>query len=236
MEYYLPYEEQLGIVMNTKNLNFHRSRVMPNLIALLLLVILPQFVLAQGGEYLIAKGDQMLVTVWGYSEFTTTSTVRDNGMFAMPLLGEIKAAGLTKDEFIAALKKKLAEYIQGEVRVTVSIVSSIGQRVTILGAVARPDNYPISSQISLLELLTMAGGPRTDARLSRIKIVHKDKLQPSSEVDLESYLDEFDIENIPKVQPGDLVFVPVQHDFVKELGTFLGSFTLLLALFRLTGA
>jgi len=191
---------------------------------------------AQGDDYIIAKGDQMLVTVWGYPEFTTTSTVRDNGMFTITLLGDLKAAGLTKDEFITSLKKKLAEYVPGEVRVTVSVTASVGQRVTLLGAVARPDNYPISGQISLLELLTMAGGARADARLSRIKVIHKDKLQPPTEVDLESYLDEFDIENIPKVQAGDLVFVPVQRDFVKELGGFLGGFTLLLALFRLTGS
>ena len=189
---------------------------------------------AQGGDYIINKGDQLLVTVWGYSEFTTTGTVRDNGMFGIPLIGDLNAAGLTKEEFRSNLQKKLAEYIPGDIKITVSVLSSIGQRVTILGAVTTPGNFAVSSELNLLELISMAGGSLPDARLNRIKIFPKDKQQPPTEVDLESYIEKSDVENMPKVYAGDIVFVPRQRDFIKEFGGFFSNVVFLLTLFRLT--
>ncbi len=188
----------------------------------------------QGGDYIIGKGDQLLITVWGYPEVTTTQTVKDNGAVSMPLIGDVDAAGLTKDEFIRSLQKRLAEYLQGELKITIAILSSVGQRVTVLGAVTRPDNYPIATEINLLELVSMAGGTLADARLNRIKIFHKDKQQPPTEVDLESYIERSDIEGIPKVRAGDIVFVPRQQNFVKEFGEFFRDVAFLFTLFRLT--
>jgi protein involved in polysaccharide export with SLBB domain len=152
----------------------------------------------------------------------------------MNLIGDVEAAGLTKDEFIGSLKKRLAEYIKGDIRITVAVLTSVGQRVTVLGAVGRPDNYPIASEMNLLELMSLAGGYQQDARLNRIKIFHKDKLQPPSEVDLESYIDRSDIENMPKVRAGDIVFVPKQQNFIKEFGEFFRDIAFLFTLFRLT--
>lgn len=189
---------------------------------------------AQGADYIIAKGDQLLVTVWEYSEFTTTATVKDDGMFTMPLLGELKAAGLTKDEFITSLKKKLAAYIKGEINITVSVLSSLGQRITVLGAVLRPENYPVSTEVNLLEIISMAGGYLPDARLDKVKIFHKDKLQAPTEVDLDTFLEKSDIENIPKVRAGDIVFVPRQQNVVRDFGEFFRDVAFLLTLFRLT--
>ncbi len=195
-----------------------------------------QSVLAQNqsGTYVIGRGDQLLITVLGYNEFTSTQTVKDNGAVSMPTIGDVEAAGLTKDEFIGSLQKRLAELVQGEIRITVAILSSVNQRVTILGAVTRPDNYPIANEISLLELVSMAGGTLSDARLNRIKIIHRDKLIPPSEVDLEYYIERSDIEGMPKVRPGDIVFVPRQQNFIREFGEFFRDVAFLFTLFRLT--
>lgn len=188
----------------------------------------------QSGTYVIGKGDQLLITVLGYNEFTATQTVKDNGAVSMPIIGDVEAAGLTKDEFIGNLQKRLAEYVQGEIKITVAILSSVSQRVTILGAVTRPDNYPISNEITLLELVSMAGGTLSDARLNRIRIIHRDKLIPPSEVDLEYYIERSDIEGMPKVRPGDIVFVPRQQNFIREFGEFFRDVAFLFTLFRLT--
>lgn len=192
--------------------------------------------LSQGPDYVINKGDQLQVTVWGYSEFTTTATVKDNGMFQMSLIGDVKAAGLTREEFRAALEKRLAEYIQGEIKITISVLSSVGQRVTILGAVIRPENYPISVETNLLELISMAGGYTPEARLNRIRIFHKDKNLPPTEVDLEAFLERSDIENIPKVKPGEIVFVPRQQNVVRDFGEFFRDVAFLFTLIQLTDA
>jgi len=211
-----------------------RTRSMAVIVLTFLCIAFSQKGQAQGADYIIAKGDQLLVTVWEYSEFTTTATVKDDGMFTMPLLGELKAAGLTKDEFITSLKKKLAAYIKGEINITVSVLSSLGQRITVLGAVLRPENYPVSTEVNLLEIISMAGGYLPDARLDKVKIFHKDKLQAPTEVDLDTFLEKSDIENIPKVRAGDIVFVPRQQNVVRDFGEFFRDVAFLLTLFRLT--
>src|SRR5947209_4559492 len=50
--------------------------------------------------YTIKAGDSLDVTVWGYNEFNTKATVRQGGMIIVPLVGEMKVEGLTKEEFI----------------------------------------------------------------------------------------------------------------------------------------
>jgi polysaccharide export outer membrane protein len=188
---------------------------------------------AQTPEYVIGRGDQLLITVWGYDEFTTTATVKENGTVTINLVGEIEAAGLRRDEFISRLRMKLSEYIQGDVRITVSVLASVTQRVTVLGAVLRPDNYPIATEMSLLEAISMAGGYAGDANIMRIRIFHKDQ-RPPSEVDLDYYIERADLENIPKVRPGDVVFVPRQQNFIKDFGEYFAYFALFITLFRLT--
>ncbi|MFN0158659.1 MAG: polysaccharide biosynthesis/export family protein, partial [Bacteroidota bacterium] len=189
---------------------------------------------AQSPDYIIGKGDQLLVTVWGFPEFTTSTTVRDDGALSIPLVGDLQAAGLRREEFISNLRKKLADYVQGEIRVTVSVVASTTQRVTVLGAVARPDNYPLLNETGLLEVISTAGGYQSDANINRIKIFHKDKLQPATEIDLEYYMESAEIERMPKVKPGDVVFVPRQQNFMKDFGEYFGYVALFFALVRLT--
>lgn len=189
---------------------------------------------AQPGEEPINKGDQLLITVWGYPEFTTSATVRDDGTLSIPLVGDLQAAGVRREEFIGSLRKKLADYIQGEIKVTVSVLSSPTQRVTVLGSVVRPDNYPVANEVNLLELITTAGGFTSDANLSRIKVFRKDKLQPAVEVDLEYFMERAEIDQMPTVKAGDVVFVPRQRNFVKDAGEYLGYVVLFFALFRLT--
>lgn len=188
---------------------------------------------AQTQDYVIKKGDQLLVTVWGYNEFTGPTSVKDDGTATIPLVGEVKAAGLTKDEFIAGLRKRLSDYVKGEIKITVSVVSSAGQRVTILGAVARPDNYPVANEISLPELVAMAGGYTPDANLAEVRIIHRESGQPTTEVNMEMSLKAGDIESLPRVAPGDIVLVPRAQNFIREFSEFFRDVILFFTIFIL---
>lgn len=189
---------------------------------------------AQPGDYLIGKGDQLLITVWGFPEFTTSTTVREDGLISIPLAGDIQAAGLRREEFIGVLKRQLAEYVQGEIKVTVSVLSSSLLRITVLGAVARPDNYPLSGETGLLEVIGAAGGPTSDANLTRVQIFRKDKTQGTVTVDLEQHLERAEVDRLPVVRPGDVVFIPRQKNFLKEFGEYMGYVVVFLALLLLT--
>jgi polysaccharide biosynthesis/export protein len=189
---------------------------------------------AQPGDYLIGKGDQLLITVWGFPEFTTSATVREDGALTLPLAGDVQAAGLSRDALITALRKRLADFIQGDIRVTVSVLSSSLQRVSVLGAVNRPDTYPLSGETGLLDVIGSAGGATTDANLRRVQIFRKDKTQGNAVVDLEQYIERADIDHLPLVKPGDVVFVPREKNFLKDFGEYLGYVVVFSALLLLT--
>ncbi|MGA9116019.1 MAG: polysaccharide biosynthesis/export family protein [Bacteroidota bacterium] len=207
-----------------------RFRMMPMLLLLAISAASP--LPAQVRDYVIGKGDRLLITVWGFPEFTTAAEVREDGLISIPLAGEIQAAGLPKEAFMAALRTRLAEYIQGEIRLTVSALASGSRRVTILGAVPRPDTYPVEGPMSLLEVLASAGGSLPEADLGRVRVFRKGSPGVAEVVDLEAFMEDARMEALPSIGPGDVVHVPLRRNFLKDFGEYMGSVLVFFALFR----
>lgn len=199
------------------------------LTALLLLLFSPSLP-AQPVGYVLGPGDQLLITVWGFPEFTTSATVREDGAISIPLVGDVSAAGQDKEEFTGTLRRRLAEFIQGEIRLTVSVLSSGARRITIMGAVHRPESYPFSSATPLLTVLAAAGGYRDDADLSGIRVFRKDGGNAAVSIDLEDAMERAALADLPLVQPGDVVHVPVHRNILKEIGDYVGYVALFFAL------
>ncbi len=177
---------------------------------------------AQSDNYVIRQGDQIQLSVWGYPEFDSRTTVKELGQIALPLLGEVTAAGLTKEQFTQQMIKKLSEYIQGEIKLTITVVSSAPQKVTVLGEVTRQENYTLTTDATLIEVLSTAGGTTPDSDLRNIKILRGggQNRQPI-EVDLTWYMEHGNIESIPVIRPGDTVFVPKRANIIRELSDFM---------------
>jgi polysaccharide export outer membrane protein len=167
------------------------------------------------------QGDQVQISVWGFSEFNTTTTVKETGTIVIPLIGEMQAARLTKEEFTTQLKSRLAEYIKDEPRLTVSIVNLAGLKVSVMGAVSRQDNYPVVGEVTLIEMLTSAGGATEEADIQNIKIFRNGLTQNYIEIDLPKHMAHGEVNRIPMVRPGDTVFVPRQENLVRELSEFM---------------
>jgi len=187
---------------------------------------------AQADNYVIRQGDQIQISVWGYPEFNATGNVKEGGSIAIPLIGELSAAGLTKLQFSNNLRQKLAEYIQGEVKLTVTVSSGVAQKVAILGAVSRQETYTITNDVSLLEILSTAGGTTPESDLRHIKILRRGATREPVEVDLTSYIENGNIEALPLIRPGDTVFVPKKGNVVRELSDFMRDAIFIFGFFR----
>jgi polysaccharide export outer membrane protein len=186
----------------------------------------------QSDGYVIRKGDQIQLSIWGYPEFATNTTVKETGTIAVPLVGEVMAAGLSKGQFTQQMRTKLSDYIQGEIKLTVTVVSALAQKINVLGAVARPQSYPVTGDISLLEILSNAGGPTDDADLQHIMIWHQEENNPPIEVNLSLSLGRGNVERLPILHPGDIVFVPKKENVIRNTAEFLRDVVLLFAFFR----
>src|SRR3989339_120816 len=181
---------------------------------------------------MIKSGDQLQVSVWGYPEFNTTTTVKDYGTVTIPLIGDVMAAGLTTDRFTVDVSRKLTQYVKGEPKVTVSHID-MNKRISVMGAVNKQDNYTSLSDISLVEIIAAAGGPTPDADLGHVKIFMKGKISDVKEIDLAKHLEQGDMDNIPKVRSGDTVFVPREENVMRKLSDFTRDILLLFGFFSL---
>jgi polysaccharide biosynthesis/export protein len=123
--------------------------------------------------YRIGPEDLLQISVWKNDTLTRTVPVRPDGMISLPLVNDVKAAGLTAVELREVLTKKLAEYIPNpEVSVTVSEIRSI--KVSVIGEVAKPGRYDLKSSATVLDVLALAGGFTPYASRSKITILRPD--------------------------------------------------------------
>jgi polysaccharide export outer membrane protein len=183
----------------------------------------------------IAAGDSVGFSVWGYPEFNTRAIVRRSGYITVTLIGEMMVAGYTKEQFTAALRQNLAEYIQGEIRLFVEITSPL-PKIIVLGTVPRQANFPSNIDIPLLELLSNVGGWTDESDLRHVRISRQTTQESQGgtfEVDMESYLESGDLQSLPLVSPGDVVYVPKKENAVRQTAEYLRDAFLLFGFFRL---
>jgi polysaccharide export outer membrane protein len=183
----------------------------------------------------IAVGDSVAFSVWGYPEFNTRAIVRRSGYITVTLIGEMMVVGYTKEEFTEVLRQKLAEYIQGEIRLFVEITRPL-PKIIVLGAVPHQASLPTNMDMPLLELLSNAGGWTDESDLRHVRITRQKTPESNGgtfEVNVESYLESGDLQSLPLVSPGDVVYVPRKENAVRQTAEYLRDAFLLFGFFRL---
>ncbi|MAO64140.1 MAG: hypothetical protein CL666_04005 [Balneola sp.] len=183
--------------------------------------------------YIIRPGDEIEILVWEQPSFNTLTTVSRLGTIAIPLVGEIIVAGLTQEQLKRELEGKLAEYIKGEMNLTISIRNTDILIVSVLGMVARPDNYPVVDQTSIFRILSTAGGTTEDANLKKVKLYRQTGPEEYVTLDLFEYLESGQMNSSTLlVRPGDIVYVPKKENAVREMSEFLRDVIILFGIFR----
>jgi len=111
--------------------------------------------------YVIGVGDQLRIDVWRNVDLTREVSVRPDGFITMPLMGDVKAEGLTPERLAAVVGQELKGVIKTpEVAVTVSNPVSVAYqfRVRALGQVNQPISMAFSEGLTVMDLILAAGG------------------------------------------------------------------------------
>jgi polysaccharide export outer membrane protein len=120
--------------------------------------------------YVIGIGDGLDINVWKEGELSKAVAVRPDGMITLPLIGEIKAVGLTpnqlQDQVTAALSKILSDP-----QVTVIVVGVNSLSYNIMGNVSKPGYYPLNHPVTILDAIALSGGFRDFAKEKKIYIL-----------------------------------------------------------------
>jgi polysaccharide export outer membrane protein len=170
----------------------------------------------------IAVGDSVAISVWDYPQFTTQAVVKTNGTIAVPLVGDLTAVGLTRAGLSAELKRRLGDYIQGDIRLSVSVFGAL-PRILVLGTVPTQGSIPTTGEMTLIDVIGKAGGLQEQSDLRYIQITRCSPLpgeQVVIEVDLEYSLLLGAACTTPMVRPGDIVYVPQRVDYVRKVADF----------------
>jgi polysaccharide export outer membrane protein len=107
----------------------------------------------------LGPGDSVSIQVYGQPDMTTTVYVSDDGTIPVPLAGPVQIAGLSPAEASQRIEKALKDgKFLVHPQVTLTVMVSRSQRVSVLGQVGKPGVYSIESNTTIFDLLAMAGG------------------------------------------------------------------------------
>lgn len=125
---------------------------------------------ATNEQYRIGALDQLNVTVFQVPDLSVEKVQVDAaGQVQLPLVGTIRAAGMTTDELAQVVTEKLATYLQHP-QVAVTVAQAASQKVTVDGAVTEAGVYEIRGRTSLMQAVAMAKGPSRTANIRRVAI------------------------------------------------------------------
>ena len=123
-------------------------------------------------SYVIGANDVLAINVWKEPDISRSVPVRSDGKISLPLVGELQASGQTPQQLEQEITKRLQSYIS-EPEVTVIVTDSKSQKVNILGMVARPGAYLLTSSTTVLDAIAMAGGFKDFAKQKSIYVLRQ---------------------------------------------------------------
>lgn len=158
--------------------------------------------------YRIGREDVLEVAVWRDPDLTRTLPVRPDGFISMPMVGEVKAEGMTPTELQSSLQQSLKAYVQ-EPKVTVLVREVNSSRVFVTGEVARPGAFPLRGRVSLVQAIALAGGFTDFANEDGIIVLRADSKGQKIPVRYSDLVDADDSDRRELfLRPGDTIVVP----------------------------
>ncbi len=125
------------------------------------------------GPYRLGAGDKLRIVIYGQEGLTNTYAVDAGGAITLPLIGAVKARGLTPAELAAVITARLKQGYLREPYVAVEIESY--RPFFILGEVAAPGQYPYVPNITVESAVAIAGGFTPRAQRGEVTLTRSDR-------------------------------------------------------------
>jgi protein involved in polysaccharide export with SLBB domain len=159
--------------------------------------------------YRLAPGDLITITVLGEPLLSGDQLIGPDGTIRLPLIGTVRAAGLTLDELTERLTQSLRRFLRDpKVVIALKQLPPLFRRVYVLGAVKMPGSYalPVGGAATVIDAIALAGGFSEDADMERVRVFQKDGRVMT--INLKNFQADGFRGNGMTLQPGDLVWVP----------------------------
>jgi polysaccharide export outer membrane protein len=146
-------------------------------------------------HYKLGSGDKLRVTVYGEEDLSGEFLVDGSGQVQMPLIGQVKAAGLTIHDFVGEVTKALENGYLKDPKISVEVENY--RPFYIMGEVNKPGEYPYENGLTVQGAVALAGGYTYRADDNDVYIRH---VGTTREVTLPA-------DSTTRIAPGDIVRV-----------------------------
>jgi polysaccharide export outer membrane protein len=158
--------------------------------------------------YVIGPDDVLSIVFWRDKEMSADVVVRPDGKISLPLLNDIDAAGFTPEQLNARLAAAAGKYIQ-DPTATVVVKEIHSRKVYITGNVAKPASYSLSGDMTVLQLIALAGGLAEYADAKSITIMRTENGRAESfKFNYKDVIKQKNVQQNILLKPGDTVIVP----------------------------
>lgn len=171
--------------------------------------------------YILGPDDQLVVSVYGYSEKKYELTINEQGQVYIPNVGPIYVSGLSIEQATDKIKSKLASTIYtaintGKTKVQVSLGKIRSIRITVIGQAKKPGTFTVSSLTTLYNILYLCGGPTSMGSYRQIEIIRGNEKKETA--DLYDFLVEGNQKDNIILQEGDVIRIPYYSNRVTLSG------------------
>ncbi len=159
--------------------------------------------------YKLQPSDVLFVRYRVTPEYDATVAVQPDGFISLPLVGEVKVAGLStadaRREIVRVASARL-----NDPEITVELKDFQKPRFVVGGQVEKPGQFELRGRVTLLEAVAMAGGFKTSAKHSQVVMFRRydDTRAVTRVINAKELTRSNKIVEDPELRAGDLIFVP----------------------------
>ncbi|MBQ8484289.1 MAG: SLBB domain-containing protein [Bacteroidales bacterium] len=171
-------------------------------------------------NYVLGPGDEVIIDIWGTNQATIRQTISPDGTINIPDIGMINLNGMIIKEADSYMKRKLGqiysvdgEDAKSEIKLTLGNIRTI--QVNMMGEIANPGTYYLSSLSNIYHALHRAGGVSRLGTLRDIQLIRKGKV--IAHVDIYDFIRDGKMTDII-LEEGDIINVPTYKIIVDIAG------------------
>lgn len=175
------------------------------------LVFEPNLRIPAPAGYILGPDDEIVISVYGFSEKRYNLTINESGEIYIPNVGPVFLSGLSIEAATDIIKSKLASTIytainSGKTKVQVTLGKIRSIRVTVIGQAKKPGTFTVSSLTTLYNILYLCGGPTPMGSYRDIEIIRGNQVKRTA--DLYDFLVEGNQKDNILLQEGDVIRIP----------------------------
>lgn len=155
-------------------------------------------------NYRLGAGDNVIIDVWGASQETFEGIISPDGYIVIEGVGPIKLGGLSVSQATATVRSHLSQYYSG-CRINLAVGETRSIQVQVVGEVAMPGTYTLSSLSSAFNALYAAGGISDIGTLRNIKVYRQGR--QIATIDVYDYLLNGNTKGDVHLQDNDVITV-----------------------------